>query len=152
IFNRWSSISGLTYVFEPNDDGATINGTGGDPVGLLGVRPDLRLGGKPLDGDFNVLAYNYFPNSGDQVLDTNDSFFTDTSGGSLRLRNTLAHEHGHGHGQSHVQTNNAAFLMQPILSLAYDGPQFHDILIAQRGYGDVLEKYNAGANNDVAAR
>jgi len=40
------------------------------------------------------------------------------------------------------------FLMNPSLSLAFDGPQFHDILAVQRGYGDALEK--DGGNDTLA--
>src|SRR4051794_20088510 len=50
VFNRWSSLGGLTYQFESADDGSTINGNTGDQRGVLGVRADVRIGGKPLDG------------------------------------------------------------------------------------------------------
>jgi len=152
MFDRWSSLSGVTYQFEANDDSQPINGSSGDAKGLLGTRPDLRIGGKPLDGNFGILAYNYFPNLGDMVIDTNDSFFTDTSNSSLRLRQTTAHEHGHGMGMDHVDSTNAKILMQPVIDLTYDGPQHHDILVAHRAYGDFFEKSNAGLGNDTAAR
>lgn len=147
VFDRWSSISGLSYTYEANDDGAAFR----DSVGVANVRADIRIGGKALDGDSNVLAYNYFPNSGDMVIDTNDNFYNNTSGGSLRLRNVVAHEHGHGIGISHVSTSNDQ-LMNPFYNSAFDGPQHHDILVAQRGYGDFYEKGSGGLGNDVAAR
>jgi serralysin len=155
VFDRWSAISGITYVFEPNDDGAIVTGAGSGSTsrpGILGVRADLRIGGKALDGNSGVLAYNYFPNVGDMVFDTNDNFYNTTTNNSIRLRNVTAHEHGHGMGQSHVQSNNAAFLMEPFIQTTFDGPQYHDILIAQRGYGDPNEKSFAGLGNDVATR
>ncbi|MFT3881341.1 MAG: matrixin family metalloprotease [Gemmatales bacterium] len=152
VFDRWSSISGLTYQFEANDDGATFTAsTAVGQRGSLGVRADLRIGGKALDGNSNVLAYNYFPTVGDMVLDTSDNFFTDTSNNSLRLRNVAAHEHGHGLGMQHVDPSVGKTLMEPFVSTAYNGPQFHDILVAQRAYGDALEKSNAGLGNDTAA-
>lgn len=148
-FDRWSSISGLSYVFESNDDGSAASGAN---AGIAGTRADVRIGGKNLGGDFGVLAYNWFPNRGDMVIDTNDSFFTNTTGNSLRLRNVIAHEHGHGVGMDHVGPVVGKTLMEPQLSTNFDGPQLHDILVAQRGYGDALEKSFAGLGNDVAAR
>ncbi|HVJ82779.1 MAG TPA: matrixin family metalloprotease, partial [Planctomycetia bacterium] len=147
VFDRWSSISGLTYQFEANDDGAAI-GTNTFPAGQLGVRADLRIGGKSLDGNNGVLAYNYYPNVGEMVIDTNDTFFNSTTGNSLGLRNVVSHEHGHGMGMPHVNSGNASFLMEPFFSSAFDGPQYHDILAAQRMYGDAREK---GAGNNTAA-
>lgn len=73
-FDRWASISGLSYTFEPNDDGATVTNSS-TPLGVSGVRADLRIGGKTIDGNSNVLAYNYYPNHGDMVIDTSDNFF-----------------------------------------------------------------------------
>ena len=151
VFDRWSSISGLSYVYEPNDDGATITSSS-FPTGVLGTRADLRIGGKTLDGNSGVLAYNYFPNVGEMVFDTNDTFYNTVTTNSLRLRNVTAHEHGHGMGMPHNRSNNAAFLMEPTFSASFDGPQYHDILAAQRMYGDVHEKSFAGLGNDVSTR
>jgi serralysin len=155
VFDRWSSISGLSFVYEPNDDGATIVYNSGTdysfPTGVVGVRADVRIGGKAMNGNSGVLAYNYYPNVGEMVFDTNDDFYENVTGNSLRLRNVIAHEHGHGMGMPHVVSNNANFLMEPFLSTAFDGPQYHDVLAAQRLYGDALEKSNAGLGNDAAA-
>jgi serralysin len=146
-FDRWSSISGLSYQFEANDDGAPWFNPGPNP-GVLGVRADLRIGGKPLDGNNSLLAYNYFPNSGSEmVIDTNDNFYDNVTNNSIRLRNVIAHEHGHGLGMPHVESNNSNALMEPFINTTFDGPQFHDILAAQRAYGDVNEK---GLGNDTA--
>jgi serralysin len=147
VFDRWSSISGLSYTFEANDDGAAFVNS----VGVANVRADIRIGGKALDGNSGVLAYNYFPDVGDMVIDTNDNFYNTTSGGSLRLRNVVAHEHGHGVGMEHVLTDNDQ-LMNPFFNDAFDGPQHHDILVAQRGYGDFHEKGSGGLGNDVFSR
>jgi len=143
-FQSWSDLSGLTYVYEPNDDGVQIAGG----AGSSGVRPDVRIGGHYIDGNSNILAYNWFPNNSDMVIDTADNFYESTGTNSLRLRNVLAHEAGHGLGFSHVISSNDQFLMEPYASTQFDGPQFDDILAANRLYGDPLEK-NGG--NDTAA-
>jgi hypothetical protein len=52
----------------------------------------------------------------------------------------------------HMDSNNANFLMEPFFSSAFNGPQYHDILVAQRMYGDANEKSNAGLGNDTSAR
>jgi hypothetical protein len=135
VFDRWSELTGITYVYEPNDDGAGLPG----PSGSVGVRGDIRIGGHPIDGNSNVLAYNYYPNNGDMVIDTPDSFFDNTGSNSIRLRNVLAHEHGHGLGLAHVCPVNQTKLMEPYVSTSFDGPQHDDILAANRGYGDRLE-------------
>ncbi|MCA9206225.1 MAG: pre-peptidase C-terminal domain-containing protein, partial [Planctomycetales bacterium] len=48
---------------------------------------------------------------------------------------------------AHVESNNAGFLMEPFINTSFDGPQFDDILGAQRHYGDAYEKT---LNNTVA--
>lgn len=135
MFDRWSQLCGVTYLYEPNDDGVPMH----QNAGVLGVRGDLRIGGKFLDGNSGVLAYNNFPNDGDMVFDSFDSFYETTSSNSLRLRNVAAHEHGHGMGQLHVCPANATKLMEPFISTAYDGPRHDDVRNAQRHYGDPFE-------------
>ncbi|MEM9556404.1 MAG: matrixin family metalloprotease [Acidobacteriota bacterium] len=138
VFDRWSELNGVSYVYEPNDDGSPWTSTN-IAAGQLGVRGDVRISGHFIDGNSNVLAYNFFPNFGDMVLDTGDNTYTNTSNGSLILRNILAHEHGHGLGLFHVCPVSQTKLMEPFLSTAFDGPQFDDILATNRGYGDNLE-------------
>ena len=147
VFDRWAAISGLEYTYEATDDGATFANT----AGVAGVRADVRIAGHPIDGNSGILAYNFFPDSGDMVIDTNDSFYDNTTNNSLRLRNVLSHEHGHGLGMEHVESSTDRYLMEPFASTAFDGPQHHDILIAHRGYGDVNEKSNSQQGNDTAA-
>ena len=144
VFNRWSDVSGIDFVYEANDDGVAQSSSNS---GQIGVRGDIRLAGHDVDGNSNVLAYNYFPNFGEMVIDTNDSFYTNTSNNSLLLRNVVAHEAGHGLGISHVEPVNATKLMEPFLTSAFDGPQFDDILAVNRGYGD---KHEQGLGNDTA--
>lgn len=142
-FDEWAALTGTSYVFV-NDDGAPFSSS--SPGSNTGVgRGDIRIAGHNLDGDFGVLAYNFFPDRGDMVIDTNDSFYTNTSSGSLALRNVIAHEHGHGLGISHVCPINETKLMEPFFSDSFVGPQHDDTLAGQRGYGDDRE------NNDTFA-
>lgn len=142
VFDRWSQVTGISYVFEPNDDGAAFPSS----PGVLGVRADLRIGGHLIDGPSNVLAYNYFPNSGDMVIDTADTFYNNVSNNSLRFRNVFSHEHGHGMGLAHTCPIDQTKLMEPTASTQFDGPQHDDILSANRNYSDQL-----GANNTLAS-
>ena len=138
IFAVWGDLTGVTYVYEPNDDGSPWTAFTIAP-GQLGVRGDVRIAGHTIDGNSNILAYNFFPNFGDMVIDTADNTYNNTSNNSLILRNVLAHEHGHGLGIEHVCPVNQTKLMEPFLTTAFDGPQFDDILAANRGYGDDAE-------------
>lgn len=150
IFDRWDELSGLRFNYEPNDDGAAIDGTT-NPTGSLGVRADVRIGGHSIDGQSgsNTLAYNYFPNHGDMVIDTdNVSFYSNANNNYLGLRNVLAHEFGHGMGLPHFESDNSRGLMEPFVNLTFDGPQIDDIHQAQRRYGDQFEE--DGGNDTIA--
>jgi len=135
VFDRWGQLTGITYVYESSDDGATLPSFGG----TIDVRGDIRIGGHAIDGDYGVLAYNYYPDIGDMVIDTPDSFYNNTASNSLNLRNTVAHEHGHGLGLKHSCPLNQTKLMEPMLTTSFDGPQHDDILGANRFYGDRFE-------------
>ena len=151
-YNRVSELSGLTFLYESNNTSAAIDGTA-PPYGDLGVRPDLRIGGHSIDGQSgsNTLAYNYFPNHGDFVIDTDNVISYSNSANNYRLfRNVIMHELGHGLGIEHVLSNDAAFLFEPSISTSFDGPQLDDILALQRLYGDSLEK-NGGNNSSATA-
>jgi serralysin len=151
VFQRWASISGLDFFYESNDDGAAFSNLNNSASrGLLGTRADIRIGGRPIDGNSGTLAFNFFPNVGEMVIDTNDTYYNTTTNNSLRLRNVVAHEIGHGIGMAHVFTSQTGInaLMNPTINLTFDGPQYHDIIVAQRAYGDALEK---GLGNDTAA-
>jgi hypothetical protein len=139
VFQRWTELSGVTYVREPNDDGAGFPSS----PGVLGGRGDIRISGHEIDGNFDILAYNYFPQQGDMVLDTADSFFADTSNDSRKLRTVLAHENGHGLGLKHVCPTNATKLMEPFISSAVSTPKLDDVYSIQRLYGDRFEPNNS---------
>ncbi len=138
VFQVWGDLTGVTYVYEPNDDGSPWTAATIAP-GVLGVRGDVRISAHTIDGTSGILAYNFFPDFGDMVLDSGDGTYNNTSSNSLILRNVLAHEHGHGLGINHVCPVNQTKLMEPFLSIAFDGPQPDDILAANRGYGDDAE-------------
>ena len=141
VFDRWSDLTGLTYVYEPSDDGAQLNGA----AGVAGVRGDVRIAAFDFqnDGNGGVLAYNNFPQDGDMVLDSFDTFYNSTGSNSIRLRNVVAHEHGHGIGMLHVCPANGTKLMEPFISTSYDGPQTDDIINGNRHYGDAYENNNS---------
>jgi hypothetical protein len=139
VFARWAELCGLSYQFEPNDDGVTLN----NAPGQLGVRGDVRIAAIAIDGNSNTLAYNNFPNDGDMVFDSADNFYNTTSGNSRRLRNVTAHEHGHGIGMNHVCPIQQTKLMEPFYSGSFDGPQLDDILLGHRHYGDNDEPNNS---------
>lgn len=142
MFARWSELTGMTFVYEPNDDGAPFFAAEGVP----GVRGDLRMAGRPIDGPVNALAYNFYPASGgDMVIDTSDTVFTNTANDSRLLRNVLTHEHGHGMGQNHVCPINQTKIMEPATPLLFDGPDHDAIRSAQRFYGDPYEPDNSAA-------
>jgi Big-like domain-containing protein/matrixin len=135
VFDRWGELTGITYVHETADDFRTLSSA----PGVLGVRADIRIAGRDVDGPFSVLAYNSFPNDGDMVLDTTETLYDNTAQNSRLLRNVISHEHGHGLAFDHVCPNNGTKLMEPSASAGFEGPQHDDILGAQRLYGDVLE-------------
>ncbi|MDP5082488.1 MAG: GEVED domain-containing protein, partial [Winogradskyella sp.] len=131
MFEAWSSKSGLIFVYEPNDDGATVV-TGGP--GILGTRGDFRISGHDIDGNSGILACNYFPQNGDMIIDTADNFYGNNP--TLGTKNVLTHEIGHGLGVAHVCPISQTKLMEPFVTFAFDGPQEDDILATNRSYGD----------------
>lgn len=146
VFDRWGELSGINFVFEQNDDGAVMFNN----AGVLGVRGDVRIGAKTLDGNSGVLAYNFFPNNGDMVLDSADGFYNSTFSNSRRLRNVVSHEQGHGHGQEHVCPVEQTKLMEPFVSTSYDGPRHDDIRGIHKRYGDSYEPDNtSGTATDL---
>ena len=139
-FDRWDAAIGITYV-EVSDDGANMPNNSGQ----MGTRGDVRIGGRSIDGSGNVLAYNYYPNGGDMVLDTDDvSFYSNPIYNYASLKNVVCHEHGHGMGLGHVIPNNCTKLMEAYAcgGGSFVGPQDDDIRGGMRGYGDPYE------NND----
>ncbi|MFT5423453.1 MAG: hypothetical protein ACI89L_001230 [Phycisphaerales bacterium] len=138
VFARWSFLTGISYVYEPNDDGAD-HSNALSSRGVSGVRGDVRIGATTLDGASGVLAFNFFPDYGDMVLDSADSYFNSTQQQYRRFKNVVSHEHGHGLGAAHVCPTNSTKLMEPFINTNFVGPQLDDRLFGQRAYGDPLE-------------
>lgn len=144
-FERWDELSGISFNYEPEDDGRRL----GTINGALGFRGDHRIGGHSIDGQVSptFLAYNFFPNNSDMVIDTDEVNRWSNAGDNFRLfRNMLMHEIGHGIGLNHVSPTSQTKLMEPRISTQYDGPQYDDILGAHRLYGDANEE---GSGNDI---
>ncbi|MFT3683660.1 MAG: GC-type dockerin domain-anchored protein [Phycisphaerales bacterium] len=142
-FTRWSTVTGVNYVWvtAPGvdwDDGAAW-GSGGSTT-----RGDVRIAMRALDGVNGVLAFNSYPNDGDMVLDSGESW--QSSGNDYRfLRNVIMHEHGHGLGLAHVCPINSTKLLEPNYSGAFDGPQQDDLRGIHFRYGDINEPNNTAA-------
>ncbi|HEY3395165.1 MAG TPA: matrixin family metalloprotease [Lacipirellulaceae bacterium] len=148
-FDRWSQLSGITFVYEPNDDGPRLQ----DFSGYLGVRGDVRIGGTFVDGPTGTLAYSSLPDGGDIVFDTGETnLLMDSAHNYRRFRNTLMHELGHAFGLLHIESSTDALLMEPFISSSIDGPQLDDIRGIQALYGDPFEKSHEGLGNDIFER
>ncbi|MCW1924901.1 MBG domain-containing protein [Luteolibacter arcticus] len=152
VFDNLAAISGLRFIYEPNDDGVTIDGSSSSSDwGSAGIRGDIRISGHAIDGNSNTLAYAYYPDNGDVVIDTNDNYIATISNNSIRLRNIMEHEIGHSLGLAHVCPVNQTKLMEPFINLGFRGCQFDDIYSTQRRYGDPLEVHDGVRNNDTTA-
>ncbi len=144
-FDRWEELSGVTYIYEPNDSGQTV----GAAAGSLGVRGDVRIGGRSINDD-GTLAFNYFPNNGDMVINTDEGAFFGNSNNNFRaFRNTVMHELGHGLNLEHVVSSTDNLLLEPSINTDFDGPQLDEVRAVHFFYGDVNEKSNAGQGNDI---
>jgi len=145
-FQRWGELMGVTYI-EVADDGnpSFPSDVSNGAPGVLGSRGDIRIAMRPLDFQSSVLAFNFFPNTGDMVLDSDDLANWEIPLNSFRfLRNVIMHEHGHGFGEGHVIPTDNTKLMEPFINVNFDGPQDDDIRGGQRLYGDPSE------NDDVS--
>ncbi|MEM9826194.1 MAG: matrixin family metalloprotease, partial [Planctomycetota bacterium] len=148
IFEGYSETTGLNFVYEPNDDGVPMVRT--DAIGVDGVRGDIRIAGDRIDGNGNVLAFNYEPANGgaiglagDMVIDTEDNFYANNADGpngeNRGLVNVLAHEAGHGIGLAHVLPVDGTKLMEPFINLGFLTVQEDDLWNTHILYGDYAE-------------
>lgn len=148
-FNRWGEVSGITYVYEPADDGQTH----GTLSGVLGLRGDIRLGGAEIAVGGSLAEAGFIPFA-DITIDTIELNYYQNLGGAfpnINLRTTLMHEIGHTLGLGHASSNNANFLMEGFSQTNFDGPQIDDIRGAHFLYGDHYEKTNGGLGNETFA-
>jgi hypothetical protein len=147
-FGRWSQLSGVNYVYQPQDDASHHPGLDG----LLGVRGDVRLSGLGVDGADGTLAFTYLPgDGGDMVVDTDDvAYLADPTNNYRAFRNTLTHEIGHSFGLDHVESGEV-LLMNPFSDDSIDGPQLDDVRGVQYYFGDAKEKAGGAAGNGTTA-
>ena len=136
---------GATFVYEEADDGVEMSTNN---RGVLGVRGDIRLGARALDGNSGTLAFAFSPNYGDVVFDSADSTLTNTASNSLRLFNIITHELGHSMGLDHVCPINRTKLMEPSLTTVFRGVKFDEFQSLQRLYGDTWERGESDREND----
>ena len=142
-------MTNITYVEVP-DDGAPFRTSNGLLPSATEIgRGDIRIAMRFIDGSQgqNILAVNFFPNAGgDMLLDNaNIATFADATNNFRMLRNVFMHEHGHGLGLRHVMPVDETKLMEPFASTAFDGPQEDDFLAATSLYGDVVESNDSAA-------
>jgi hypothetical protein len=153
VFDRWSELTGVHYTrvkigANDWDDGAAFGS-----AGAAGLRGDVRITMHPIDSAFGILAYNFYPTSGDMVMDSDDiDYFADSTGSFQNFLNTVGHEHGHGLGLDHTCSVNSHVLMEPLQEGGYCGPQEDDVRAVQRLYGDRFEpNESAGAATPIGA-
>ena len=141
-FAEWSTITGITFLYEPNDDNSLVVNTSGSS----GTRGDIRLAGLTIDGNSNTLACAYSPQSGDVLIDTDDNFYANNVNpdGSVTnsFLNTIAHEIGHALTFNHVCPQDQTKLMEPNVTSSFRGTQFSELLGGNFIYGDPLENIN----------
>ncbi|NND99347.1 MAG: matrixin family metalloprotease, partial [Pirellulaceae bacterium] len=157
VFDAWENVSGLDFVYEPNDDGVA---QGGSNTGVLGTRGDIRIGGGDDSANTFRLAFAQLPvngggfgTDGDIVIDTTNSFYANNAGplgdptANIGFHNTITHEVGHSLGLTHVIPDMAGIaLMEPTISTAFRGPRHDDILGVQTLYGDRFSDNDVQAN------
>lgn len=147
-FDEIAATCGLTLVYEPMDDGASVESANS---GELRVRGDIRIAARALDGNSGNLAIAFQPDQGDMVFDSSDGTFFITAGDSIRLFNTITHELGHCLGLAHVCPINQTKLLEPSLTTSFRGPQFDEFQSLQRLYGDRFEVHEDFRDNDTTS-
>src|SRR5688572_24361904 len=101
-FDRWEQLSGVDFTRVTAagvdwDDGASWGTNGNDTT-----RGDIRLSMRNIDNLNGILAYTFFPASGDMVIDRSESWGASNVNLHRFLRNTITHELGHALGMAHV--------------------------------------------------
>ncbi len=137
-FNRWAALTGTSYTFVSTAGNQWDDGSAFPSGSSSATRGDIRIGMKNVDGGSGVLAYNFFPDTGDMVLDSSENWASGAPG-YVFLFNTLTHEHGHGLGLAHNCPANGSVLMEPFLNTGFTGPQQDDVRAIARSYGDAFE-------------
>lgn len=159
--DSFTNKCGLTYIYEPNDDGAplsTVNGrfttgqtfdnqtsTGESFTGEPGVRGDLRITGIGVIGALGFTSVpSTTPTPNFTPVDRGHSNIFLTTAVDLDLNSIdflITHENLHATGSQHIRindTNNLSAVTGSGGTRA--GPQFPDLLGLHRRYGDFFEK------------
>ncbi|HKQ47803.1 MAG TPA: putative Ig domain-containing protein [Phycisphaerae bacterium] len=142
-FDRWAQLCGTSYTRITVGGNDWDDGAAWGSAGSAGLRGDIRISMKNIDGGSGILAYNFFPSSGDMVIDRSENWGSTTNQNRF-FRNTVMHEHGHGLGIAHVCPVSGSKLMEPFLNTGFDGLRHDDVRAGQRHYGDIYE------SNDTA--
>jgi len=143
-FDDWEAVTGNVYT-EVSDDGASWPGFPG-PFNGGSDRGDIRITSRNIDGGGGVLAFNFFPDTGDMHMDSADlNSYTNSNNNYRFLRNVVIHENGHGMGLSHSCPVQGSKLMEPFINTSFDGSQLDDVLGMQVLYGDKFEPNNSTA-------
>lgn len=147
-FDRLAALSGITFTRvsvtgQDWDDGAAW----GSPA-AAGLRGDIRISMKPIDGASGTLATAQFPTHGDFTFDSSENW-QQGAPTYVFLRNVAMHEIIHCLGFDHVCASNPSNLMQPTLITSFDGPQHDDIRGLQRRYADNYEPNNSTSTATV---
>ena len=156
--DSYTNKSGLTYRYEPADDGAEfslVNGADNN-TGIAGVRGDLRIAGAGISTTFGGVSAVPRPNlSSLSPIDRGHSGIllnTDFRDGAFDAGSVdflITHENLHAVGSQHIRVNESNSLSAVTgRGGTSEGPQFTDLLTLQRRYGDALEKN--GGNDSVA--
>jgi len=146
-FDKYTSKTGLTYIYEPNDNGSTLKFT--STAGKKNVLGDIRIGGLTLDTAKGSRAYSGYPGSSGYapniVFNTAHPLFHLAAS----IDFLLVHENMHNTGSHHVMVNsNPTLTAAAMMGMGSGkGPQFDDLLSLHRRYGDLHEKN--GGNDTV---
>lgn len=140
-FDRWGQLTGLSFrrvsvSGQAWDDGAPQSFSLNDQSATRG---QIRIGMATVDGAGTVLAYNFFPISGGDMVMDESEFWASPTNTFRYMRNVVMHEVGHGIGLGHVCSASHSFLMEPKLNTSFDGAQHDDVRGAQFHYGDLYE-------------
>jgi hypothetical protein len=136
-FDAWDAISGVNFVYEPIDDGATFPTSDALP----NRRGQIRLAGIHIvSAPETTSTLGFATSRQDLVINTDIS---DSRALLSQLTYVVTHELGHILGLDHSYPNNGTKLLEEREnSDLFFAPQFDDILRLQSIFGDQFEPNN----------